>query len=412
MLERVVVVGASLAGMRGAETLRREGYEGRLTIVGAEKHWPSYDRPPLSKELLAGKWPLERALLRTELDPAADDDLDLRLGHRAIAADVAQRTITLDDDTTVEWDGLVVATGSAPRTLPGSPIAAAPHPLRGIHVLRTIDDLTALRADLDAPATVAIVGAGFIGCEVAATARELGHPVHLIEALAQPLQLALGDGMGSRIAELHREHGVELHLGQFVAAIEGTDRVDAVTLVDGTRIQADVVLVAIGVSPTTGWLEGSGLVLDDGVLCDETLAAVGTTPDNPVVAAGDIARWPHPLYDGELHRIEHWTNAAEQGAHAARTLLGRAEPFASVPYVWSFQYGTRFQLVGTTQGHERTVEAEDGVTAYLRGSGRNDDDGGGGGDERVIGALCVNRPNRTVAYRNAIEQRATWPLRQ
>jgi len=393
---RIAVVGASLAGMRAAETLRRHGFGGRLTIVGTERHWPPYDRPPLSKEVLGGKWPLERGLLRTELDPGTDDELDLRLGRRAIALDTTARTITLDDDTTVDYDGLVVATGATPRTLPGV------QQTRGVHVLRTVDDMVALRADLDGPAHVAVVGAGFIGCEVAATCRQqLGHPVSLVETLAAPLVNILGEEMGELVAQLHRQHGVDTYFGQMVTGLEGTQRVDGVRLVDGTLVRADIVIVGIGVTPNTDWLEGSGLVVDDGVLCDATLAAVGA---ENVVAAGDVARWPHPLYDGELVRVEHWTNAAEQGEQAARTLLAllgdgdhEAEPFATVSYFWSDQYGTRLQLVGTTTGHDRAEHPEGGVTAYLR-------------DERVIGALCVNRPNRTIPWRRAIEARAAWPV--
>jgi NADPH-dependent 2,4-dienoyl-CoA reductase/sulfur reductase-like enzyme len=393
--QTITVVGASLAGMRAAETLRRHGFDGRITIVGAERHWPPYDRPPLSKELLAGTWDdLDKARLRTELD-AGDRNLDLRLGRRAIAASATERTITLDDDSTVEWDGLVVATGATPRTLPGV------QETRGVHVLRTVDDLVALRADLDGPAYVAVVGAGFIGCEVAASCRTLGHPVSLVEALPAPLANVLGEEAGDSVAALHRDHGVDLHLGQPVAGLEGTQRVDGVRLVDGTLVRADTVVVGIGVTPNTGWLEGSGLVLDDGVVCDATLAAAGT---EYVVAAGDVARWPHPLYDGDLLRAEHWTNAAEQGEHAARTLLallghGDAEPapFAAVPYFWSDQYGTRLQLVGTTARHDRTERPEEGVVVYLR-------------DGRVIGALCIDRRSRTIPWRRAIEARALWPV--
>lgn len=406
----VVVVGTGLAGIRAAETLRRNGFAGRITLVGAEKHWPPFDRPPLSKELLSGKWPQERGRLRTELDPVTDATprgLDLVLGRRAIALDTTTRTITFDDDTAVSYDGLVVATGTSPLTLPGV------QEIRGVHVLRTADDMASLKADLDGPAYVAVVGAGFIGCEVAATCREMGHPVSLVEALDKPLVNILGDDMGELVAELHRDHGVELHTGQLVTALEGQQRVDGVRLVDGTLVRADTVVIGIGVAPNTGWLEGSGLLIDNGIVCDATLAAVGV---ENVVVAGDVARWPHPLYDGELVRIEHWTNAAEQGEHAARTLLAQLEggsdgntpePFATVPYFWTDQYDTRLQLLGRSTGADRIVVAEpperteDGrqrlVVAYLR-------------EDRVAGALCVNRPNRTIAWRNAVAERAAWPL--
>jgi 3-phenylpropionate/trans-cinnamate dioxygenase ferredoxin reductase subunit len=400
--ESIAVVGASLSGVRAAETLRREGYTGRLTLIGSETHWPPVDRPPLSKHLLDGRWDVERARVRTELDPGTDPALDLRLGRRAIALDLDARTLALDDDSTVDFDGLVIATGVTPRTLSGV------QRTRGVHVLRTADDSAALRADIDGPAYIAVVGAGFIGCEVAATCRQLGHPVSLVEAFPLPLGAALGDRMGEFMARLHRENGVDLYLGQGVAAIEGDQRVDGVRLVDGTLVRADVVVLGIGVSPMTDWLEGSGIVIDNGVLCDATLAAHGV---ENVVACGDVARWPHELFDGDLMRVEHWTNAAEQAEHAARTLLrpvDEREPFTRVPYFWSEQFGTRLQFVGTRRPEDDVVVVEGGI------DGPTDDDGKHhavvafvrGDERRVVGALCINRANRTIEWTNRIADRA------
>ena len=395
------MVGASLAGMRAAERLRREGFTGRITLIGAEKHWPPYDRPPLSKQVLMAEWDVERARLRTELDIDNDVQLDLRVGRRAIGIDVSSRSLSLDDGSTLAYDGLIVATGSTPRTLPGV------QQVRGIHVLRTVDDCAKLRADLDGPAYVAIVGGGFIGSEVAAACRTLGHPVAVIEALPLPLIRVLGEDIGRMVAELHRSNGVDVHLGVGVEALEGEQRVSGVRLTNGEVVKADVVVIGIGVTLNVDWLAAAGLVLDNGIVCDASLLAVGA---EGIAVAGDIARWPNPIYDGALMRIEHWTNAAEQGEHAARSLLAwsrdeEPEPFSSIPYFWSHQYGVRFQMVGIwSEGDAQYVVEGDplgderkGVIAFVRG-------------DTVVGALCVNRPNRTLKWRTHIAERATWPV--
>lgn len=387
--------------MRAAEALRREGYEGRLTLVGGETHWPPFDRPPLSKQLLTGTWEQDRVALRTDLDPAADERLDLVLGRRAIDLDAIDRVITLDDDRTIEFDGLVVATGATPRTLPGV------GQLRGVHVLRTIDDCTSLRADLQGPSDVVVIGGGFIGCEVAASCRTLGHRVTLVEALDWPLVRVLGENVGRMAAALHESNGVSLRLGVGVAGLTGEQRVDGVTLASGETLPADVVVVGIGVTPATDWMASSGLVVDNGVVCDTALRAVGS---EGVVAAGDVARWPNPVFGDALMRIEHWTNATEQGEHAARTLLAwstdeEPESFESVPYFWSEQHGVRLQMVGAwAEGDDQHIVEGDplgadhkGVIAFVR-------------NDTVIGALCVNRPNRTLKWRNHIAERAGWPL--
>ena len=281
----IVIVGASLAGLRAAETLRREGYDERVVLVGAETHLP-YDRPPLSKELLAGEWEAEHVALRKQ--PYDELDLDMRLGRRATGLDVSARAVVLDGGETIAFDGLVVATGSRPRTIPGAP------ELDGVFVLRTLDDCLAIRSRLDAAPRVVVIGAGFIGSEVAATCRGRGLDVTVLEMLPTPLARAVGPVVGDACGRLHREHGVDLRCGVTVAGFEGHERVARVWLADGTAFDADLVVVGVGVAPETDWLEGSGLTLDDGVVCDATcLAAPG------VVAAGDVARWPNPLFDGE-----------------------------------------------------------------------------------------------------------------
>lgn len=370
--------------MRAAETLRREGYAGALTLLGAEPHWPPYDRPPLSKQLLTGVWDVERTRLRVE-----DFEVELRLNCTATA--LTPEAVIVDGDEEVPYDGLVIATGAAPRLLvdltPGD----------GVHVLRTIDDALGLKRDLERASAVTVVGAGFIGCEVAASCRTLGLDVALVEALPLPLVRVLGADVGEFCAALHRRHGVSLHLGAGVAGADGT----TITLSDGTVLRAGAVVVGVGVAPRTSWLEGAGLTLDNGVVCDATLAAVNT--DN-VVAAGDVARWPNLRFGDGLVRIEHWTNAVEQAEHAARRLLhgASAGTFEPIPYFWSDQYETKFQFVGTGSPDDEVViaegalDAERFVAAYRR-------------EGRTVGALCVNAAARTIPWRAHIAGEGPWP---
>lgn len=387
-LDRIVVVGASLAGLRAVETLRGEGYGGRLTLVGAEPRLP-YDRPPLSKELLAGTMTAEETLLRPP-DDYATLDVDLRLGTRATGLDLAGRTVVLDGDgERLSFDGLVIATGASPRRLR----APGPGPaLDGVHVLRTLDDALAIAAELERGPRVVVVGAGFIGSEVAATCRQRGlDDVTVLETLPVPLARAVGPEMGEMLGNLHRDHGVTVRTNTGVAGFEGGNRVERVVLTDGSTIDADLVVVGVGVAPATGWLEGSGVALDDGVVCDEFCRAAPG-----VVAAGDVARWRNPLFG--VMRVEHWTNATEQGEAAAQTLLGRrTEPFASVPYVWSEQYGLKIEYVGHSRPGDR-VTVVDGsvherrfVAVYER-------------DRRVVAALGIGRPRLLMKYRNQMAE--------
>lgn len=390
--ERIVIVGASLAGFRAAEELRSLGHDGVITLIGDEPHRP-YDRPPLSKQVLAGKRPPEATALDVATGTIDDLHLDWRLGRAASGLDLSAREVALDGDERVAFDCLVIATGASPRRLPDT------EHLAGVHTLRTLDDCLAIRAVLDtSPQRVAVVGAGFIGAEVAATCRGLDIDVTLIEALPVPLERALGAEMGMVMADVHRDHGVDVRLGVGVDTMEGGERVERVRLSDGTVLDVDLVVVGVGVAPNTDWLEGSGLTIDNGVVCDAAcLAAPG------VVAAGDVARWPNGRF-GEVMRVEHWDNAIEMGAHAARTLVaepGRAEPFAPIPWFWSDQYDRKVQLAGRS-GSGDLVEVVSGsieerrfVAFYGRGG-------------RVVGVLGMNQPAKVMRWRSLIEDGATW----
>ena len=378
--------------MQAAETFRHEGYTGRIIVVGDEAHTP-YDRPPLSKQVLAGEWEPDRIVL-----PAAVDEMlsvEWRLGRRASALDLGRRTLTLDDGEELDYDGLVIATGARARTLPGTESMA------GVFALRTLDDCLALRDDLDdLPERVVVVGAGFIGAEVAATCRNRGLEVTLLEGLDVPLERALGREMGMVMAELHRYHDVDLRLGVGVEGLLGTDRVEGVRLSDGTVIPATVVVVGIGVTPNTGWLGGSGLNIDDGVVTDETLVAAPG-----VVAAGDIARWPSARY-GEMIRVEHWETAIQMGEAAAKRLLAEhhgtePEAFDPVPWFWSDQYDRKIQLAGRS-GADDDVEVVIGSTDEHRFVALY----GRGG--RVVGVLGMNRPRHVMQLRSLVEEPTAW----
>ncbi|HEY5172590.1 MAG TPA: FAD-dependent oxidoreductase [Acidimicrobiia bacterium] len=388
-MRTVAIVGTSLAGLRAAETFRREGFDGRIVAIGAEAHLP-YDRPPLSKELLRGDWEPDQVVLRKQ---GVDDlDLDWRLDMRAVALDAAAREIELHDGERVAFDGLVIATGATPRRLPNQPHLA------GLFTLRTLDDALALRALLDARPKVVVIGAGFIGAEIAATCRSRGLDVTVLEMLPQPMVRGLGPELGAVLAAIHRDHGVDLRTSVQVDAIEddGAGAVRGVRLGDGSLVAADVVVVGVGVVPETAWLEGSGLAIDNGVVCDQTCSA-----GPGIVAAGDVARWPNALFDGERMRLEHWTNATEQGVHAARRLLGHEDPFTPVPFVWSDQYDRKIQTVGRVAAGadvhiaHGTLAERQFVALFGRGG-------------RLLGALGFNRPRLVMQYRRIIAERGSW----
>jgi NADPH-dependent 2,4-dienoyl-CoA reductase/sulfur reductase-like enzyme len=391
---RIVIVGASLAGFRAAEELRHCGHDGPIALVGDEPHRP-YDRPPLSKQVLAGtKEPADAAL--TVASGAIDDlQIDWHLGTMATGLDERDRVVLLGGGDRLPYDGLVIATGASPRRLPGT------DHLDGVHTLRTVDDCLAIRSALEQrPRRVAVVGAGFIGAEVAATCRGLGLDVSLIEALPVPLERGLGAQMGAVMADLHRDHGVDVRLGVGVVLIEGGDRVERVRLTDGAVLDVDLVVVGIGVVPNTHWLEESALTLDNGVLCDATcLAAPG------IVAAGDVARWPNDRFD-EVMRVEHWDNAIEMGGHAARTLLADlrgdvGEPYRPVPWFWSDQYDRKVQLAGRA-GPDDIVEVVSGSTderRFVAFYGR-------GG--RLVGVLGMNQPAKVMRWRALLDEPTSW----
>ena len=330
-----------MAGTRAAETLRSGGFTGTITMVGAETQKP-YDRPPLSKNYLAGDWDEERVALRK---PEVLDELNLtwKLGVVATSLDTAAKTIALANGESVSYDGLIIATGGDVRRLPHQPNIA------GIHTLRTLDDATALRNEIAEGTRVVVIGAGFIGLEAAATVKKRGAVVTVLEGLEAPLIRAMGAEMGTAIGAVHNRNGVVVRCGVQVASINGDARVTGVTLTNSEVIPAEVVIVGIGVSPATSWLETSGLVLRDGVVCDANLNAGPET----VFVAGDVLRWPNALFaDVEADmRVEHWTNAAEQGAHAATNLLAALNgteqtPYAAVPFFWSDQFDARIQCLG------------------------------------------------------------------
>ncbi len=378
------MVGASLAGLLTARALRGQGFQERIVVVGAERHRP-YDRPPLSKDFLKGA--IGEADLALEAE-GEEPGIEWRLGVAATALDAPARKITLGDGTTLTADGIVIATGAAARRLPGT------GGLAGVHTLRTLDDARALRADLERAGRIVVIGGGFIGAEVAATARELGRDVTLVESGPAPLAGVLGPAMAHALAGLHERRGVRLITGAHVTEVTGTGRADGVRLADGSHLPADVVVAGIGATPCTGWLAGSGVELGDGVLCDEG----GGTSVPGIVAVGDCAAWYEPAL-GRHHRIEHWTGARQRAAVAAATLLSggtaRPEP-ARPPYFWSDQYDVKIQFIGHA-GDADTVTVEEGdpathsfLAVYRRG-------------ERPVAVLGVNQVRLFTRWRRHLE---------
>ncbi len=387
-LRNIVVVGANVAGLGAVTSLRSGGYDRRLTLVGDEPRLP-YNRPPLSKDVLAGTATPESTAL---IQPDRVDrlELELELDTRANALDLREQTVEVDGHR-LPFDGLVIATGTSPRRLPELERVA------GVHTLRTLDDAVAIRDALEHAHRLVIVGAGFIGAEVASTAHSRGLDVTIVELARDPLAQPLGPEIGKVCASLHAEHGVELRCGVTVAAVEGVDRVERVVLSDGSTLETDLVLVAVGVRPNTDWLEGSGLEVRNGVVCDASL----NTGHPAVYAAGDVARWHNELFGQEM-RVEHWTNAGEQGVHAAENLLAGREavtPFLGVNYVWSDQYGMRIQFAGVVADDVEIVDGsvdERRLLAWYRAGGM------------LVGAVGIDSPKLVARSRRLIKQRATW----
>ncbi len=389
-IDTVVIAGAGIAGASAADTLRRDGYEGRVVLVGEEQD-PPYERPPLSKDYLLGTMPLARVYLRTP-EEYAQQGIELRLGTKATDLDTGRRELLLDNGERLAYDRLLIATGGIARRIevPGA------H-LDGVLYLRTIADAQDLLARLDAASRasrrVVVVGGGFIGAEVAAACRALGLDVTLLEILPAPMERVLGMEVGSILADIHRAHGVDLRLGEGVAAFGGSGRVEEVVTTGGETLACSFALVGVGMRPALDWLGASGLALDDGVVVD----AYCETSAPGVFAAGDVARWPYdPLGTGQAEhiRIEHWDNALRQGEAAAHNLLGNVAPFRPVPYFWSDQYDLKLQYVGHARTWEQVAMRGDphsgSFEAFYLAQGR------------VAAALAVNRVRDLVPLKRLI----------
>lgn len=386
MTRRIVIAGAAMGGLRAAERLRAGGFTGEIVAIGDEPHLP-YNRPPLSKEALATG--IDHAAVAFRLRPAVAD-VTWRLGTRITGADLAAGTVRLADGTELAYDGLVVATGVRPRRLP------VPGPVAGRHVVRTLEDAAALRAALAPGRAVLVVGAGFIGCEVAATARTLGCEVTVVAPEAVPMQRPLGMELGAALRRRHEAHGVRFLLGRGVRRFLGEETATGAELSDGTVVEAQVVVEAVGSVPNTEWLAGNGLDLSDGVRCDNAMRVEGR---DTVVAVGDVARFPNPRYDDVPRRVEHWSIPNDTAKRAAVSLLaaldGRPadpEPFAPLPTFWSDQYDLRIQSFGAPGlGAEdvRVLEGDlDGevVVGYHR-------------DGELVGVVLIGLPAAAARYR-------------
>jgi NADPH-dependent 2,4-dienoyl-CoA reductase/sulfur reductase-like enzyme len=387
---RVVVVGASLAGIRTVQGLRRRGYAGEIVLVGNEPgatDGVASDRPPLSKAFLTDHAMAAPPLVDAEA--LRNLGVDLVHGH-ATDLDLDARKVVLHGGDSLPFDDLVVATGSTPRSLPGV------EPRAGVHVLRTAADAAALRADCVERPPVVVVGGGFIGAEVAWSLGRLGCPVTLVEPLPALMVRGLGAELGAALTRRHAKAGTDLRTGVVVAGVDGTARVEAVRLTDGSRLAAPVVVLGLGTVPETGWLADSGLDLRDGVVCDERLAARGV---DGVHAVGDVARWSHPRY-GEDIRVEHWSNAVESAGVVAAGLTGTPAVHDSVPYVWSDQLGSRLQVYGRVrpQDEVRVVHGDlDGAFVALAG-----------GKDRLHGVVGLGATRQALPYRKLLVGGAGW----
>ncbi len=384
-MDHIAVVGASLAGLRTVEALRREGYTGRITVIGAEAELP-YDRPPLSKQFLVDDWKDEKlALARNGVEAL---DTDWKLGQAAASLDASSLVLTLAGGERVdEASAIVLATGGRARRLPFG------RELDGVLDLRTLADARALRASLHSSPRVVVVGAGFIGMEVAASCRTRGLDVTVVDPLPAPLIRGLGQLLGERVARRHREEGVKFHLGVGVEGFVGQSCVEGVRLSSGLSLPADIVVVGVGAAPATEWLAGAGLEIDNGVCCD----ANGFTGRDGVYALGDCARWANRHYP-ERPRFEHWTSAVEQSDVVARRIVqGTADDFAPIPYVWTDQFDLRIAIVG---------EVRDGDEMQI-GLGKIDEDrflALFGRHERLVAAVGFKRPRQLNACRKKIAE--------
>jgi NADPH-dependent 2,4-dienoyl-CoA reductase/sulfur reductase-like enzyme len=381
--ERLAVVGASLAGLRTVQNLRRRGSTAEVTLIGDEVHLP-YDRPPLSKAVLLGTAEPD-TLHFVDAATLAELDVRTRLGTAAVGLDLDAQSVRLADGAELEFDRLVIATGSSPRTIPGLAL------LPGTHVLRTIADAAAIRDGLLHAKRVAVIGGGFIGAEVASAAHELGVDVTIVDALPTLMTRGLGPELGARMTGLHQRNGVELRLDAAVAGLVGASAVEGVALGDGSVVEADLVVIGIGTTPNIGWLRDSGVPLDDGVLCDEYLRAA-----DGVYAVGDVARWHNPHYDLPM-RMEHWTSAGEQATALAATLTGTPTPCALLPYVWSDQFGRRLQIFGRIEPGDSIEVIFDEGDRFVALARRHD---------RLEGAVAYDAVKQVLPYRAQLAKAA------
>lgn len=391
-MTQVVIVGAGLGGLRAAESLRGAGFDDHIIIVGDEPHLP-YNRPPLSKEALAGGVDVEDLHFRRR---DSIDDVEWRLGTGVVASDLAAKTVTLSDGTVLPFDGLVVASGIRPRALP------IPGPSTGRFFLRTAADAQALRDYLKPGANVVIMGAGFIGCEVAATARKAGANVHVVALDEEPMIRPLGKDFGAAMRKRHEAEGVNFHLGRTIKEFTGADHVTGAVLDDGTELSADVVVEAVGSVANIEWLEGNGLDLSDGLLVDDAMRVVGAPV--PMVAVGDLARHPNAHFPGPARRIEHWNMPTETGRRAGMTMaamMNGAEPdltpFTAMPSFWSDQYGYKLQSFGMPALGTRT-EIVDGTLDGPCIVEYHDDSG-------LVGVIGVDTVAKLAPYRKQLQAR-------
>jgi phthalate 3,4-dioxygenase ferredoxin reductase subunit len=393
MTRTVVIVGSSIGGVRAAQALRSEGFDGRIQLIGQESVVP-YDKPPLSKQFLAGDWDLARVTLLTP-EQAEQSGIELRLGTAARRLDVAGRQVQLQDGSSLSYDSLVLATGASARPSPWRPES-------GVHVIRTLQDSQALQEALAEDGPVVVVGGGFIGAEVAGTARALGREVAVVDPLPTPIGRVVGPEIGRWFTDLHHRHGVSTHFGVGVEAVEGTRGRLRVQLTDGTELPAATVVVGIGAVPNDGWLADSGLPIDDGVLCDQYSRAVDA-PD--VFAVGDVARWFHPGHREHV-RVEHWTNAVDQGICAAHNIAHPDDlrAYRPVEYVWSDQYDWKIQIVGRPVRGTRYEVVGDLSGEKPRAAVLYTDPGTGA----LHGAVTVNWPKALVQCRRMVTQAATF----
>lgn len=390
MMGRVVIVGAALAGTRTAQGLRASGFDGDIVLIGDEPHQP-YDRPPLSKGFLraapAGRADLD--LMDSQSWKSAD--IDLRLGTTAVGLDVAGKWIHTEQ-AGIDYDVCVIATGASARAAPWSP---NPH----VFTLRTVDDALALRARLARGVRVAVVGAGFIGSEVASTARDIGCEVTVIDPMPVPLYRSLGPNVGAVLAPLPQRFGVTMRMGVGVDAMRESPRSAELDLTDGSCLEVDIVVAGIGAVPNDAWLAGSGLTIADGLVCDRFCRAVGR---EDIFAVGDVSRYPHPV-SGELIRSEHWTNAIEQAMVVAHNIVNPEDLSAYYPaeYVWSDQYGVKLQLSGAvaTSAYHEVVGTLDFAGEHLGAAILCAD-----AHHRLVGSVTVNWPRASVQARRMLAQ--------